>query len=165
MGECFAERSERSANGELIAVTINSGVVKASELNRHDNSSEDKSNYKVVKVNDIAYNSMRMWQGASGYSRYDGILSPAYTVLIPKSGVNSRFFAYMFKRYDMIHEFEINSQGLTKDTWNLKYPALSPIRIMMPEHEEQERIADYLENLDHLITLHQHKPNKKDMTF
>ena len=157
MGECFAERTERSADGELIAVTINSGVVKASELNRHDNSSEDKSNYKVVKVNDIAYNSMRMWQGASGYSRYNGILSPAYTVLIPQAEVCSRFFAYMFKCYDMIHEFEINSQGLTKDTWNLKYPALSPIHILMPKYEEQEKIADYLETLDTLLTLHQRK--------
>lgn len=160
LGECFAERSERSADGELIAITINSGVVKASELNRHDNSSEDKSNYKVVRVNDIAYNSMRMWQGASGYSRYDGILSPAYTVLIPQEGINSRFFAYMFKRYDMIHEFEINSQGLTKDTWNLKYPALSPIRIMMPKHEEQAKIASYFENLDSLIVTQQRKYEK-----
>ena len=157
LGECFAERSERSADGELIAVTINSGVVKASELNRHDNSSEDKSNYKVVRKNDIAYNSMRMWQGASGFSRYDGILSPAYTVLIPKEGVNSHFFAYMFKLYYMIHEFEINSQGLTKDTWNLKYPALSPISIFMPQYEEQTKIADYFEKLDSLITLHQRK--------
>jgi len=155
LGECFAERSERSADGELIAVTINSGVVKASDLNRHDNSSEDKSNYKVVRKNDIAYNSMRMWQGASGFSRYDGILSPAYTVLIPKEGVNSHFFAYMFKLYYMIHEFEINSQGLTKDTWNLKYPALSPISIFMPKYEEQTKIADYFEKLDTLITLHQ----------
>ena len=157
LGECFAERSERSADGELIAVTINSGVVKASDLNRHDNSSEDKSNYKVVRKNDIAYNSMRMWQGASGFSRYDGILSPAYTVLIPKEGVNSHFFAYMFKLYYMIHEFEINSQGLTKDTWNLKYPALSPISIFMPKYEEQTKIADYFEKLDTLITLHQRK--------
>ena len=104
---------------------------------------------------------MRMWQGASGFSRYDGILSPAYTVLIPKEGVNSHFFAYMFKLYYMIHEFEINSQGLTKDTWNLKYPALSPISIFMPKYEEQTKIADYFEKLDTLITLHQHKPNKK----
>lgn len=157
LGECFAERTERSADGELIAVTINSGVVKAAEINRHDNSSEDKSNYKVVKIDDIAYNSMRMWQGASGFSRYNGILSPAYTVLIPQEGVNSHFFAYMFKLYYMIHEFEINSQGLTKDTWNLKYPALSPISIYMPKYEEQTKIADYFENLDHFITLHQRK--------
>ena len=48
---------------------------------------------------------MRMWQGASGYSKYDGILSPAYTVAIPNSEIDSVFFSYMFKRNDLIHEF------------------------------------------------------------
>ena len=158
LGECFDERTERSADGELIAVTINSGVVKASELNRHDNSSEDKSNYKVVRVNDIAYNSMRMWQGASGYSQYDGILSPAYTVVIPRENVNPVFFSYMFKRTDMIHEFQINSQGLTSDTWNLKFPAFSTISANVPKSEEQQAIGNYFTNLDNLITLHQRKP-------
>ncbi|EAK8383560.1 restriction endonuclease subunit S, partial [Listeria monocytogenes] len=101
LGEIFNERSERSADGELISVTINSGVVKASKLEKKDNSSFDKSNYKVVKKGDIAYNSMRMWQGASGYSSYDGILSPAYTVIYPRKDIDTIFIAYMFKKIDM----------------------------------------------------------------
>ena len=62
----FNERNERADIGELISVTINSGIKKFSELNRHDTTPDDKSKYKVVKEGDIAYNSMRMWQGASG---------------------------------------------------------------------------------------------------
>ena len=89
LDDCFTERTERSELGELISVTINSGVVKATELKRKDNSSKDKSNYKKVEIDDIAYNSMRMWQGASGVSKYAGILSPAYTVLTPKQNYSS----------------------------------------------------------------------------
>ncbi|EAE4375455.1 restriction endonuclease subunit S, partial [Listeria monocytogenes] len=129
LGEIFNERSERSADGELISVTINSGVIKASKLEKKDNSSFDKSNYKVVKKGDIAYNSMRMWQGASGYSSYDGILSPAYTVIYPRKDIDTIFIAYMFKKIDMIQTFQRNSQGLTSDTWNLKFPSLSTIKI------------------------------------
>lgn len=160
LGECFIERTERSAIGELIAVTINSGVVKASKINRYDNSSEDKSNYKVVRKNDIAYNSMRMWQGASGYSQYDGILSPAYTVAIPKENIDSIFFSYMFKRVDLIHKFQINSQGLTSDTWNLKFPAFSKIVINVPQLDEQLKIGTYFSTIDRLITFHQYKYKK-----
>ncbi|HDL0091531.1 TPA: restriction endonuclease subunit S, partial [Listeria monocytogenes] len=132
LGEIFNERSERSADGELISVTINSGVIKASKLEKKDNSSFDKSNYKVVKKGDIAYNSMRMWQGASGYSSYDGILSPAYTVIYPRKDIDTIFIAYMFKKIDMIQTFQRNSQGLTSDTWNLKFPSLSTIKIKIP---------------------------------
>lgn len=156
LGDCFDERQERSSEGELLSVTIGNGIMRFSELNRHDNSSADKSNYKVVCKGDIVYNSMRMWQGASGCSEYDGIVSPAYTVLIPREGINSKFFACFFKNPEMINMFRINSQGMTSDTWNLKYPAFSKIKIRFPKNpEEQLKIAEYFENLNKAIRLHE----------
>ena len=158
LGECFEERNENMPKGELISVTINDGVKRFSELGRHDNSNENKSKYKKVCVGDIPYNSMRMWQGASGYSMYEGIVSPAYTVLKPKEGVNSRCVSYLFKREDMIHTFQLNSQGITSDNWNLKYPKLSQIGIFLPLNlREQEKIVECFVKLDHLISLLQRK--------
>ena len=161
MGDCFTERCESMPDGELISVTINDGIKKFSELGRHDNSNDDKSKYKKVCAGDIAYNSMRMWQGASGCSPYEGIVSPAYTVLTPNSGINSKCMAYQFKLPATIHTFKINSQGITSDNWNLKFPALSEIDIYVsPYEQEQAKIAAYFANLDHLITLHQRKYDK-----
>lgn len=161
IGECFKERTENMPDGELISVTINYGIKKFSELGRHDTSNEDKSKYKKVCVGDIAYNSMRMWQGASGYSPYEGIVSPAYTVLSPNEKVDSKCVSYLFKHLDMIHTFQINSQGITSDTWNLKYPALSKIEINLAKDiMEQKEIAAYFSNLDTLITLHQKEYDK-----
>ena len=161
LGDCFTERVESMPDGELISVTINDGIKKFSELGRHDNSNDDKLKYKKVCVGDIAYNSMRMWQGASGYSSYEGIVSPAYTVLSPNSGINSKCLAYQFKLPEMIHTFQVNSQGITSDNWNLKYPVLSKIEIFVSKDEqEQAKIAEYFENLDNLITLHQRKYDK-----
>lgn len=75
LGEIFSERNESNINGEMLSVTQHNGIIKASENGRFDNSNSDKSGYKVVMVGDIAYNSMRMWQGASGYSPYEGIVT------------------------------------------------------------------------------------------
>lgn len=81
LGDVFEERTERSVGGEeLLSVTISQGVIRQSDSDKRNNSSENKSNYKVVKKNDLAYNTMRMWQGAEGVSDFDGIVSPAYTV-------------------------------------------------------------------------------------
>ena len=157
LGNCFTERDERSADGELVSVTINDGIKLFEELGRHDNSSDDKSRYKRVEIGDIAYNSMRMWQGASGYSPYQGIVSPAYTVLIPNIGIDSIFFSYVFKRSQQIHVFQIYSQGITSDTWNLKYPAFSQIKTKVPNLGEQKKIGAFFRHLDRLITLHQRK--------
>lgn len=152
LGSCFDERLENMPDGELLSVTIGSGIKKFSDLDRHDNSNSDKSKYKKVCIGDIAYNSMRMWQGASGYSEYEGIVSPAYTVVKPKDGIESLFFAYMFKKPDITHIFEINSQGLTSDTWNLKYPTFSKIKVRVPvDVLEQKKIAEYLVEMDKMI--------------
>ena len=154
LGDCFIERIENNIYGEMLSVTINNGIIKASDNGRFDNSNNDKSKYKVVRVGDIAYNTMRMWQGASGYSCYDGIVSPAYTVITPQTEVDSLFFAYMFKTQHMIALFGLHSQGLTKDTWNLKFPALSLIHILRPNLiAEQRAIASYFTSLDRKITL------------
>ncbi|NQO81856.1 restriction endonuclease subunit S [Streptococcus suis] len=157
LGEYFVERLECSAEGELLSVTISDGVRRFSELGRKDNSSEDKTKYKVLKQGDIVYNSMRMWQGASGYSIYDGIVSPAYTVLIPTYLSYALFFSYLFKRSSSLQIFQVNSQGLTSDTWNLKYKPFSNIVFPAPTLPEQEAIGSFFSDLDQLITLHQRK--------
>lgn len=156
LGDVFDERSERaSGNEELLSVTISNGVIRQIDSEKRNIASEDKSNYKVVKKGDVPYNSMRMWQGAVGTSDYDGIVSPAYTVLIPKNNCNGKFFMELFKKQPTLEIFKRWSQGLTSDTWNLKYPVLSTIPFMIPSVKEQEKIGDYFSSLDSLITLHQ----------
>ena len=158
LGDILEERTEKaSGDEELLSVTIGNGVIRQVDSDKRNIASEDKSNYKIVKKGDIPYNSMRMWQGAVGNSEYDGIVSPAYTVLTPTVDANGKFFMELFKKESTLQIFQRWSQGLTSDTWNLKYPILSTIKFNIPPVEEQTRIAEYFSNLDHLITLHQRK--------
>lgn len=151
--DIFDERSEKGfLDLELLSVTLNDGVIKRSEIESKDNSNENKSNYKHVLPGDIVYNSMRMWQGASGVSPYDGIVSPAYTILIPKN-VYSKYFGYYFKTNEMVYQFKKYSQGLTSDTWNLKYPLISEIKIKIPSIEEQKEITNVFEIMDEKIKI------------
>lgn len=152
LGEVFNNRVEKnSQETELLSVTINYGVKKHSEMDRHDNSNSDKSKYLSVKAGDLVYNSMRMWQGASGKSLYNGIVSPAYTVLEIKNKNNVDFFAYLFKLKSLIETFQKHSQGLTSDTWNLKYPKFKLIKIKSPDQAEQTKIAIFLSSVDDKI--------------
>ena len=127
---------------ELLSVTMNDGVKPRSEIEGKDNSSEDKSNYKIVRKGDMVYNSMRMWQGANGISPCDGIVSPAYTVLMPKQEINNGYFAALFKSANLINEFRKNSQGMTSDTWNLKYPQIETIKVQIPSVSEQDKVSE-----------------------
>ena len=136
---------------ELLSVTMNDGVKPRSEIEGKDNSSEDKSNYKIVRKGDMVYNSMRMWQGANGISPCDGIVSPAYTVLMPKQEINNGYFAALFKSANLINEFRKNSQGMTSDTWNLKYPQIETIKVQIPSVSEQDKVSEMLSVLDERI--------------
>ena len=136
---------------ELLSVTMNDGVKPRSEIEGKDNSSEDKSNYKIVRKGDMVYNSMRMWQGANGISPCDGIVSPAYTVLMPKQEINNGYFAALFKSANLINEFRKNSQGMTSDTWNLKYPQIETIKVQIPSVSEQYKVSEMFSALDERI--------------
>jgi len=96
LGNLFVHRKEKNyPELPLLAVTGNGGVVPRDSLERRDTSNADKSKYLRVMPNDIAYNTMRMWQGVSGLSKYEGIVSPAYTICAPKSGVEPEYAKYL----------------------------------------------------------------------
>lgn len=152
MNDIFKEKNIKNEHGKLLSVSISKGIYPFSENERKNNSSNNKSNYKEVKYNDIAYNSMRMWQGALGVSKYDGIVSPAYTVITVKKQENPLFYYYYFKNKRMLFNFRQHSQGLTSDTWNLKFPLFKKIAIQTPISKKEEQIiANLFKILDQNI--------------
>lgn len=155
LGKLFFERKETNCeNLEMLAITGTQGIIPRKELDLKDNSSEDKSKYLRVCVGDIGYNTMRMWQGVSAYSNYEGIVSPAYTILKPSSSINAKYFAYLFKMPEIVFLFYRFSQGLVDDTRNLKYENFKKIKVCYPpDMKEQTAIVEVLSTADHEIDL------------
>lgn len=154
LGDILKERKDsNNTKLRLLSITRDEGVIPREEVGRKDSSSKDKSKYLRILPGDIGYNTMRMWQGVSAVSSYEGIISPAYTVLIPSKRIDATFMSYLFKHPKVIHLFERYSQGLTSDTWNLKYPSFAKIKVDIPEIEEQKKIANVLSECDKEIKL------------
>jgi len=149
LGDLFFERSDKGGSDlPLLAITGSRGVIPQSETDRRDTSREDKSSYKQIHVGDIGYNSMRMWQGVSALSSMDGLISPAYTVVIPGPEIDARFAAQLFKLPRQVHYFRRYSQGLTSDTWNLKFKQFVEVPTLIPSVTEQIKIAEMLDASD-----------------
>lgn len=157
LGKLLFERKETNCeNIEMLAITGTQGIIPRKELDLKDNSREDKSKYLRVCVGDIGYNTMRMWQGVSAYSNYEGIVSPAYTILKPSSSINAKYFAYLFKMSEIVFLFYRFSQGLVDDTRNLKYESFKKIKVCYPpDMKEQTAIAEVLSAADREIELFQ----------
>ena len=158
LGESFEERSEKNRSDLPLLSLGENGLVDQSETARKDNSNADKSKYLRVAVGDIAYNTMRMWQGRCVCAGIEGIVSPAYTVCKPKEGVDGLFHYYLFKTQRIIQVFHQNSQGLVSDTLNLKYDSFSKIKYLIPPTlAEQEKIAQFLSEADEMISAQEQK--------
>lgn len=141
-----------SDKAELLSVTATDGVIRQSQSGRRDISASDKSNYLVVQPGDVVYNTMRMWQGVSGFSEIHGIVSPAYTVVRPSIAVlDGRFLSHLMKLPSNIALYRAYSQGLVSDTWNLKFGSLADLELDLPPLEEQQRIAEILDTIDETI--------------
>lgn len=159
LGNLFTERKEKGyPNLPLLSLTEQNGIIPQAETNRKNNSSLDKSKYLRVCYGDIAYNTMRMWEGRSAFVNMEGIVSPAYTICTPKNNINSFFYSYYFKLPNLISEFHRYSQGLVKDTLNLKFDKFAQISVgVPPKSEEQQKIADCLSSIDELINFREQK--------
>jgi type I restriction enzyme S subunit len=137
----------------LLSITARDGVVYRDTLDKRDTSNEDKSKYLHICPGDIGYNTMRMWQGVSGLSELEGIVSPAYTICIPTDEIDGKFASYLFKYLPLVHLFWRYSQGLVDDTLSLKFHHFAQIKTLLPPIEEQRRIAAILGCCDKEIKL------------
>lgn len=156
----FTERKETNYSKlPLLSITAGRGVINRDELVKKDTSNADKSKYKRIMPGDIGYNTMRMWQGVSGVSDLEGIVSPAYTICIPKENIDSKFAGYLFKYKPIINLFYRYSQGLVNDTLSLKFNSFSQIKVKLPSIKEQKHIAKILNTADKELNILEQKRN------
>lgn len=154
LGELFSERVETNRGDlPLLSITALRGVVPREQLDRRDSSSVDKSTYLRITPGDIGYNTMRMWQGVSALSHLEGIVSPAYTIVVPGPAVDGLFAATLFKFAHVVNLFRRNSQGLVDDTLSLKFHHFARIRLRFPPLEEQRAISAVFGAIDREIEL------------
>jgi len=152
LGEYFSIRKERGEVGlPTLSVTMNDGLVNRENLDRRTESGLGPEQHLRIVKGDIAYNMMRMWQGAFGRADYDGTVSPAYVILKPRKGIDTRFAAHWFKSARMIHLFWAYSRGLTADRLRLYADDFCQIPAAPPPLVKQRRIADILDAWDHGI--------------
>jgi type I restriction enzyme, S subunit len=152
LGDLFSERVETGRTDlPLLSITADRGVVARDDLQRRDTSNGDKSRYLRIARGDIGYNTMRMWQGVSALSSLDGIVSPAYTVVVPGPYVDGPFAATLFKFPPVVNVFRRKSQGLVDDTLSLKFHHFSRIRLRIPPVDEQRAIGEVFALLDQEI--------------
>lgn len=157
LGEVFKEYSEKN-HTELSALTIiqGGGTVKREESDR--NLMYDKSNlsnYKMVRKNDFIVH-LRSFEGGLEKSLLDGIISPAYHTF-HSDVADSRFYYPYFRSHEFIkHKLVPHVYGI-RDGRSIDIAGMKTIEIPYTSIEEQRKIGDYLESLDHRITLHQRK--------
>lgn len=152
LGDFFNQRQEPGSSGlPVMSVTLNDSLVLRESIDRRLESALRPNQHLLVKKGDIAYNMMRMWQGACGLALADGIVSPAYVVLEPKPGIDSRFAFHWFKSSRMIYLFWAYSHGLTEDRLRLYFDNFCEIPAAPPSLDQQRLIADLLDSWDEAI--------------
>lgn len=157
-GQLFSNRIERGESRlPIYSVTMTEGLVPRASIGRRiEDIAESSANKKVCK-GDIAYNMMRMWQGALGVAPEDCMVSPAYIVLKPKGGVNPVFYYFLLKQTETLQVLTAHSRGLTEDRLRLYYDDFAKVPLLCPSPSEQEKIAASLSSIDNLITVQNRK--------
>ena len=152
LGELFRSRKEAGVAGlPVLSVTMNDGLVHRDTLDRKTDGKLAPDEHLLIRKGDLAYNMMRMWQGASGSAKQDGVVSPAYVVVTPSDAIDPTFASYWFKSARMIHLFWAYSYGITGDRLRLYYKDFAKIPVTVPPKSDQIRIGKMLAAADRAI--------------
>jgi type I restriction enzyme S subunit len=152
----FRESSERASTQveqlyPILSVSIHDGIsdkeLNSEELDRKVTRSDDRSLYKVVHENDLAYNMMRAWQGGFGASTLSGLISPAYVVCKPKTSQMSRYFELMLRTSNAIVELKRFSRGITDFRLRLYWDDFKSIEVCVPPENESVEIVESIRSI------------------
>ncbi|TVP76414.1 MAG: restriction endonuclease subunit S [Puniceicoccaceae bacterium] len=153
---------------ELLSVTQDRGVIPRSMLEGRVMSPDGStSGYKRIKRGDFAI-SLRSFQGGIEYSDYQGILSPAYTVLRPKIAMSEDYWRLFFKSYIFIKRYlDLAVIGI-RDGKQISIPDFMSVKIPVPSVQDQCRIAETVSYVQREIgllkgILEQYKKQKRGL--
>lgn len=152
MGDLFGERIIKGyPEKPVLSASQEKGVIPYSLLEKsvvRDN--QNLIGYKLVKHGDFVI-SLRSFEGGFEYSRYEGIISPAYVVLERKEEINEIFFQLLFKSDPFIAAIRNKLNNNLRDGKSISYNQAKSIVLLIPGLDEQERIANCLSSLGDLI--------------
>jgi len=87
LGQVFKKRTARGKRGvPVFSVTQDHGMVLRATLDRKTGNDVSADKSLLVEPGDVAYNMMRMWQGAVAVCEERCVISPAYVVCRPNAG-------------------------------------------------------------------------------
>lgn len=152
----FTHSKRKGLSGlPLASVTMHNGLVPRADLER-DKERKTKTSlaaddHSLVEPGDIAYNMMRMWQGAFGLATVPVNVSPAYVVMRAKPTLDPRFAAHWLKSDRALYLLWAYSYGLTDDRLRLYPKEFLQIPVAWPDVNEQRRVAALLDSWDAAI--------------
>ena len=144
IGSVYDERNTKVSDEDYppLSVTKQGVVPQLETAAKTDNG----DNRKLIRKNDFVINSRSDRRGSCGISEFDGSCSLINTVLMPQRNMCNRYYSYVFKSDLFADEYYRWGHGIVDDLWSTKWSDMKNIYIPMPQLDEQERRADYLDS-------------------
>ena len=165
--DVFRNYTNKKHNGEfqVLSATQDRGIIPRSEVDIDIKFAEENvGSYKKVDAGDFVI-SLRSFQGGIEYSEYEGLVSPAYTVLKATRPISDNYYRAYFKTPDFISRLNGAVYGI-RDGKQIGYEDFGELAVHYPPLAEQQKIAEILATCDRVIELKQqlleaHKKTKK----
>ncbi|EGJ6309683.1 restriction endonuclease subunit S [Campylobacter upsaliensis] len=137
---------KKCGNEQQLCATQSYGVIpkKLYSYKTVEVISSDLNSFKLVKKDNFVI-SLRSFEGGIEHSNYQGIISPAYTILEPQVEIYSFYFKFLFKSSFFISTLNIHKIGI-REGQNISYASLQYTPIPLPPLQEQKEIAEFLDS-------------------
>ena len=166
LNEIADKVSEKNKNNEFSEPFTNSaeqGIISQKDyFDREIVNNENLNGYYIVRNDDFIYNpriSVTAPVGPINRNRLgrNGVMSPLYTVFRTHD-IDNLYLEFYFKTTKWHRFMKLNGDsGARFDRFTISSTQFMEMPIPYPTLEEQQKIGEYFDSFDNLITLHHHK--------
>lgn len=143
----FSRKKAKALQNDPIVLSLARSGVKVRDISTNEGQlATSYYEYNPVTINDMLLNPMDLQSGANcSISKVKGVISPAYINLRYKKGFNPEFYNYYFKYQYWSYAFFTYGKGVSFDNrWTLNEETLMNLPLLVPNKEEQDLIAKFL---------------------
>ena len=142
-------KNKNNLDVPVLSVSNKFGFIPQNEQFEEEVASDDKSNYKLVKLNQFAYNPARINVGsiAKLMEPYScGQISPMYICFECDSKINNDFLGYYLLSSTFKKEMQKRLEGSVRMC--LTFESMCNIKISLPGLSEQQLVVNKLKKID-----------------
>ncbi len=141
----ISKKENLNPNPNILSLTFG-GIIERDISKGEGQWAKSYIGYNIVEKDDIIFNPLDLLAGYVAKSNFNGVISPAYTLIKPLKNLNMDYYERLFQNwYHQKVLYHLGKGVSHENRWTLTTDVFLDLPVLLPPLNEQRQIAEFLD--------------------